>query len=79
VHTCITIFIEKSTWLVTIDYICRVGSSKLVCASVVDPSHFGWDSDPRIRGSDQLFGIRLRILLFLSLTFTAPTKCLLLF
>ncbi len=72
-------FIFRNVWfftyyflppgLGTIDYICGVGSSELVCAIVVDPWHFGTDPDPRIRGSDQLIQIRLRILLFSSLTF----------
>jgi hypothetical protein len=51
-------------------------------SSVVDPWYFGTDPDPRIRASDQW--IRIRILLFSSLTFKMPTKknyffCLLLF
>ncbi len=46
-------------------------SELILLRSVVDPWHFGTDldPDPRIRASDQWIRIRLRILLFLSLTF----------
>ncbi len=40
--------------------------------SVPDPWHFGMDPDPRIRTYD--LRIRLRILLFSSVTFEMPTK-----
>ncbi len=43
-------------------------------SSVVDPWHFGTDPDPRIRASGRLIQIRLRILLFSSLTFKTPIK-----
>ncbi len=50
-----------------------------ITASVVDPWHFGTDPDPRIRASGQWIRIRLRILLFSSLTFKALTENLFLF
>jgi hypothetical protein len=49
-----------------------------LCTSVADPWHFGVDPDPdldpRIHASDQWIRMRIRILLFSSLTFKMPTK-----
>ncbi len=44
----------------------------LLRTSVPDPWHFGVDPDPRIHSSDKW--MRIRILLFSSLTFKTPTK-----
>ncbi len=45
----------------------------IILNSVPDPWHFGTDPDPRISTSDQRIRIRLRILLFSSMTFKMPT------
>ena len=49
-----------------------------VCISVADPRNFGVDPDPdldpRIHASYQWIRMRIRILLFSSLTFKMPTK-----
>ncbi len=46
----------------------------MILTSVPDPWHFGTDPDSQIRIFDQKIRIRIRILLFSSVTFKMPTK-----
>ena len=71
VSASICLWQHKMYWYGIWTYFCTFSR---VCASGTDPWHFCVDLDPRILASDKWIRMRIRILVFLSVTFKLATK-----